>query len=150
MGGPKVDTWILRQYEWLDEIDDDLTLLPHNMNTWQVLEAEFKQAFVNYAMHERAQDKLRKLKMKEGNVNEYIAQFTSLVHRAGMDPNDPSTMRLFAQGLPKGLADSCININSPETFVEWTKAAQRHHRNWLKKQSIHKDYASTNQHRQPQ
>ena len=88
--------------------------------------------------------------MKEGNVNEYIAQFASLVHRAGMEPNDPSTLRLFAQGLLKGLADSCIDIESPETFVEWTKAAQRHHRNWLKKQSIHRDYASPSQNRQPQ
>ena len=58
MGGPKVDAWILRQYEWLDEIDDDPALLPHNMNAWQVLEVEFKQAFVDYAMHERAQDEL--------------------------------------------------------------------------------------------
>ena len=32
MGGPKVDTWILRQYKWLDDIDDDPTLLPYNMN----------------------------------------------------------------------------------------------------------------------
>ena len=143
MGGPKVDAWVLRQYEWLDEIDDDLTLLPHNMNAWQVLEVEFKQAFVDYAMHERAQDELRKLKMKEGNIDEYIAQFASLVHHAGMDPNDPSTMRLFAQGLPKGLADLCIDIDSPETFIEWTKAALRHHCNWLKKQSIHRDYTST-------
>ena len=54
MGGPKVNAWILRQYEWLDEIDDDPTLLPYNMNAWQVLEAEFKQAFIDYAMHERA------------------------------------------------------------------------------------------------
>ena len=51
MGGPKVDAWILRQYEWLDEIDDDPNQLPHNMNAWQVLEAEFKQAFINYAIH---------------------------------------------------------------------------------------------------
>ena len=62
--------------------------------------------------------------MKDGNVDKYITQFSSLAHCAGMDPNDPSTLQLFAQGLPRGLADSCIDIDSPDSFIEWTKAAQ--------------------------
>ena len=52
MGGPKVEAWVLRQYEWLDEVEDEPDQLPHNKNAWQVLEAEFKQAFIDYAMHE--------------------------------------------------------------------------------------------------
>ena len=47
------------------------------------------------------------------------------------------------QGLLRGLTDSCIDIDSPDSFIEWTKATQRHHKNWLKKQSIHRDYTTT-------
>jgi hypothetical protein len=38
-----------------------------------VMEAEFKKAFIDYAEHERANDELRKLRMKDGNVDAYIA-----------------------------------------------------------------------------
>ena len=69
------------------------------MNAWQVLEAKFKQAFVDYAIHEWAQDELQKLKMKEGNIDEYIVQFASLVHQAGMDVTG-MTMHLPCFSLP--------------------------------------------------
>jgi Retrotransposon gag protein len=75
IGGPKVEGWIQRTYDWLDDIEADPSLLSFKMNTWQALEAKFKKAFIDYAAHERAQDKLRKLKMKEGNIDEYISAF---------------------------------------------------------------------------
>jgi hypothetical protein len=43
-------------------------------------------------------------------------------------------LHLFAQGLPRSLAKSCINIELPENFEQWTSTAQRQHRNWLRKQ----------------
>ena len=55
---------------------NDPSLLPWQMNKWQVMEREFKKAFVDYARHEKANNKLRKLKMKDGNINAYIAHFT--------------------------------------------------------------------------
>jgi Retrotransposon gag protein len=142
IGGPKVEGWIQRTYDWLDNVEANPSLLPFKMNTWQALEAEFKKAFIDYAAHERAQDELRKLRMKEGNVDKYIAAFQLLGHHAGIDLNDPSVLRLFAQGLPKSLAESCIDIELPENFEQWTSAAQRQQRNWLRKQAIRSDYAS--------
>jgi hypothetical protein len=112
------------------------------MDAWDALEAEFKWAFVDYTEHERAQDELRKLKMKDNNVDEYIAAFQLLGYRVNMNLDDPSALRLFARGLPRGLADACIDNDSPENFEQWTNAAQRQHRNWLRKQAIHQDYAS--------
>jgi Retrotransposon gag protein len=111
------------------------------MNAWQALEAEFKKVFIDYAMHKRAQNELRKLRMKEGNMDEYIAAFQLLGHHVGVDLNDPSVLCLFAQGLPKSLAKSCIDIKSPENFEQWTSAAQRQQRNWLRKQALRSDYA---------
>jgi hypothetical protein len=141
MDGPKVEGWTQCTYDWLDQVEADPSQLPFKMSAWQALEADFKRSFVNYAKHEHAQDELRKLKMKDSNVDEYIAAFQLLGHRVGMNLNDPSALRLFAHGLPKSLADSCIDIDSPENFEQWANVAQHHHRNYLKKLAVHHNYA---------
>jgi hypothetical protein len=73
------------------------------------------------------QDELRKLKMKDSNVDEYIAAFQLLGHHVGMNLDDPSVLRLFMHRLPKSLADSCIDIDLPENFEQWVNMAQHHH-----------------------
>jgi hypothetical protein len=142
MEGPKVKGWTQHMYDWLDQVKADPTMLPFKMMAWQVLEADFKQLFIDYAKHECVQDELGKLKMKDSNVDEYIAAFQLLGHCTGMNLDDPSALRLFAHGLPKSLADSCIDINSPKNFKQWANAAQHHHQNYLKKLVVHHDYTS--------
>jgi hypothetical protein len=95
---------------------------------------------VDYAQQEKAQDKLQKLKMTSGNIDEYISEFQMLGHQAHMDLDDPAALRLFARGLPNALADACIDLDGPESFEQWRNSAQRQHRAWLKKQAIHRDY----------
>jgi hypothetical protein len=75
--------------------------------------------------------------MTGGDVDGYIALFEFLSYRAGMNPNEPSMQWLFARGLPRTLADACIDINNPETFRQWANATQKHHHNWLHKRAIH-------------
>jgi len=82
------------------------------MNAWQVLEAELKRAFIDYAVREKANDKLRKLGM---NVDQYIADFEFLAHHANVSRDDPTVTRLFADGLPLGLAEACIDLEKPKT-----------------------------------
>jgi hypothetical protein len=94
------------------------------------------------AKYKHVQDELKKLKMKDSNVDEYIAAFQLLGHHMGMNLDDPSMLQLFTCGLLKSLADSCINIDSPENFEQWANAVQCHHRNYLKMLAIHHDYAS--------
>ena len=142
IGGLKVEGWIQCTYDCLDNIEADLSLLPFKMNAWQALEAKFKKAFIDDAVHERAQDELRKLRMKEGNVDKYIAAFQLLSHHTGVNLNDPSVLHLFAQGLPKFLAKLCINIESSENFEQWMSTAQRQQRNCLRKQALRSNYVS--------
>jgi hypothetical protein len=127
MDGPKVEGWMQHTYDWLDQVKADPSQLPFKMTAWQALKADFKQSFIDYAEHEHVQDELRKLKMKDSNVDEYIAAFQLLGHHTGMNLEDPSTLRLFARRLLKSLADSCIDIDSPENFEQRANAAQRHH-----------------------
>jgi hypothetical protein len=140
--GPKVKGWTQCTYDWLDQVKADPTMLPFKMTAWQALEANFKQSFINYVKHEHAQDELRKLKMKDSNVDEYIAAFQLLGHCMGMNLDDPSTLRLFTYRLLKSLADSCIDIDLPENFEQWANVVQCHHWNYLKKLAVHHNYAS--------
>jgi hypothetical protein len=65
------------------------------MNEWDIMEREFKKAFVDYAEHEKANEDLRKLRMKDGNVDAYITRFSQLAHRGGHNVNELELLRLF-------------------------------------------------------
>lgn len=136
----KAASWGDRASAWLKKIREGEESLPFGKNVWQVTEREFKDAFTDYADADRAQQELHRHRMKEGRLDEYIADFQDLVNRAGMELNEPSTMRLFAQGLQGTLAQTCIYQDSPENFPQWVQSAQQNHRNWLKVQAL-KDYS---------
>ena len=78
--------------------------------------------------------------MKDGNVDQYIAEFQELADRGNLDVDEPSNLRLFARGLPTGLAETCIDLMRPQNFEQWTHAAQENQRAWLQKQALKKDY----------
>jgi retrotransposon gag protein len=120
----------------LQEAEKDLSIIPTMHNAWQMVEHDFKQMFVDYAIKEKAQDKLHKLQMKEGNIDQYITDFSLLAIDAQVDPNEPTVLLLFYQGLPQRLAEKCIKLDSPSNFVSWTKAAQRNQQNWILTQAL--------------
>jgi hypothetical protein len=78
INGPKVKGWVQRQLNWLDRVEERDEVLPWGMNTWDVLQREFKKAYIDYAEHERAYNELRALKMKDGDVDGYIYTFEEL------------------------------------------------------------------------
>jgi len=45
---------------------------------------DFLDAFTNFTECEQAQNALKSWKMKEGKIDEYIAGFERLAHRAGV------------------------------------------------------------------
>ena len=125
--GPDVEAWLVRNYDWLDSIDDNPRNLDLEMDAWKVVERNFKSAFVDYTEQDRdrALDELKKVKMIEGRVDDYIATFRMLGNRGGIDLDDPIILRLFARGLQGKLAESCVEKHSPKTFDEWAQAAQK-------------------------
>jgi hypothetical protein len=72
----------MAQDEWLGKVEWDPSILPLFMTEWDVMEQEFKKAFIDYAVQERATEELTKLKMKDGNIDEYISQFRKLACEA--------------------------------------------------------------------
>src|SRR6266699_180528 len=70
--GMDTEEWVELQDKWLKDVMEDSSLILWQMNEWQVMEREFKKAFIDYARHEKANDELRKLKMKDSNIDGYI------------------------------------------------------------------------------
>jgi len=142
MGGPQVNGWSEMKYDWLDDIKKDpQQLMGHS--PWEVMMQDFLDAFTNHAECEQAQNALKQLKMKEGKIDKYIAGFERLAHHAGIDLDDPSNMRMFAQGLPGLLVETVLRLDDPQNYVQWCEAAQRHQRIWLKIQTHKGSYGAT-------
>jgi retrotransposon gag protein len=136
MTGTKTKGWTRMQSLWLQDAEEDPSIIPATQNAWQMVEHDFKQTFVNYTVKEKVQDELHKLQMKEGNIDQYIADFSLLAMDAQVDPNKPTVLLLFYQGLPQRLTEKCIELDSPNDFTSWTKAAQRNQRNWILTQAL--------------
>ncbi len=143
--GSKVEGWCEQQYAWLDKVEANPWILSHGMTAWDALEQDFRHLFIDYAIHEKAHNNLRKLKMSGGNVNQYIADFKFLAQRTGINVNDPTAIRLFSEGMPFSLAESCIKLKQPKSFKQWAKAAQAQQRNYILIQGLKrsKDGSST-------
>jgi hypothetical protein len=92
------------------------------MNAWQALEHDFVKSFIDYDIHKMAHETLRDLKMKGGNINQFIADFQFLAHQALINVDDPMVLHLFKTGLPLKLAEECVKLKRPRTFEQWAKA----------------------------
>jgi len=128
--------------KWLQLVVDDPSMIPCQSNIWLELQKKFKKAFSDYAEHKRAQDELKKLKMKGDNLDEYLAAFETLGQRAELDPNDPSNLQTFALGLPWSLADACIKMENPESYKQWRATVQRQQKIYLKTKALHSEYST--------
>ncbi len=136
MKGSKTKGWTRMQSKWLQDIKEGTELLSRTRNAWQVVKHNFKQAFIDYAVKEKVQDKLHKLRMKEGNIDQYIADFQLLAMDTNVDLDELTVLQLFYFGLLTGLAEKCIFNDSLNDFDSWAKAAQKNQRSWLLLQTL--------------
>ena len=119
-------------------------MIPQQSNAWKELEKRFKEAFSDYAKHKRAQDELKKLKMKNDNLDKYLATFETQALHADIDMNDHTNLWTFALGLPQALADASIKMENPKTYKQWRATVQRQQKIYLKTKSLHSEYGTFN------
>ena len=124
LDGEKVNSWVDMAFNWLEEIEADPSLIDRFSNPWKMMEEKFKVSFTDYTERERAQDQLGKLRMTGDNLDKYLAAFETLGSWAELNPDDPSNLQTFAQGLPRQLADACLAMEHPDTYAQWRAAAQ--------------------------
>ena len=98
--GPKCKGWVDVADRWLHHVVEDPSMIPRWSNAWKELEKRFKEAFSDYAECKRAQDELKKLKMRNDNLDKYLAAFETHALRADIDMNDHTNLQTFTLGLP--------------------------------------------------
>jgi hypothetical protein len=86
---------------------------------------------------ERVQNRLQQgVRMKEGKIDEYVAEFDTLVAQAGYKADDAQTLEKFISGLPASLYETIYQLDDPKTYEAWHKAAIKRQEKWLHMQSI--------------
>jgi len=90
--GPKCEGWVDVADRWLCHVIEDPSMIPRQSNAWKELEKRFKEAFSDYAECKRAQDELKKLKMKNDNLDKYLATFETQALHADIDMNDHTNL----------------------------------------------------------
>jgi hypothetical protein len=126
--GLKVDSWVMLQIGWLQNVTtrQHNPIAPQDPRLWDIFEAEFWRAFMDTAREQNADKKLVALKMSGGDLNTYIADFEKLAQDAGYHLNEKGALILFRRGLPYGLHKVVVDKvhPAPVTIDQWQWAAR--------------------------
>jgi hypothetical protein len=130
--GPNTQEWVTAQIEWLgDQLAGGAQV--HNEYLWQTIIDRFKDAFTDTMSVEKAKQAIKEIRMKDGDLDGYIAKFKQLARIAGHDLNAKGTWTMFAEGLPKMLHYNMISQGGrcPNSWQEWTEGAVEQQQKWL-------------------
>jgi hypothetical protein len=135
--GDLVCTWVLAASRWLGQ---EVTLYhvdQYDPYLWTSIEGAFRRQFADTLEMERAQNKLRQgIRMKEGKIDEYVAEFDTLIAQAGYKADDAQMLEKFISGLPASLYETIYQLDDPKTYEAWRRAAIKRQEKWLHMQSI--------------
>jgi hypothetical protein len=118
-----------------DQLDEDLTHIcggdKKDEELWQEFKKRFKRAYISSIAKENAYVKLQSLKMKGDQLDEYIADFSTLIGELGWDHDSEISCHNFREGLPTPLARNIIKMEGiPETLIGWIRLMQKYHSHW--------------------
>ena len=122
--GDLVRVWVVAACQWLVNEVTNFGVDQYDPYLWESIEGAFHQQFADTLEKERAQMQLRQgFKMKDGNIDEYVAKFDLLIDQAGYCADDPQTLEKFINGLPASLYETVYQLDDPKTYEGWRKAA---------------------------
>jgi len=124
--GEQVQDWANGIMDLMEErLESRLNLMEEtNKYHWTSFKDAFRDAFTDTSEWEDADNQLQNLKMTEGDLDRFIAQFNHLVIILGREDKTRGLVPLFKEGLPFGLAQACMNRERwPQTIHQWQEAA---------------------------
>ena len=95
-----------------------------NRTVYEDFEEEFIESWTDTNESYRAATALDKLRMKDENVDEYIAKFAELARKVLYHKDDPAVLEKFKSGLPLELLEPCMHHDDPRSWEAWTKSAR--------------------------
>jgi hypothetical protein len=95
MKGDEVSGWTRAMGKMLDTLprDQNIPLL------WDFFLQEFEVQYLDTAREDRARAEIIKLKLKDNDIDAYIAKFEELARQAGYTLGSPESIQLFEEGL---------------------------------------------------
>jgi hypothetical protein len=95
MKGDKVSGWTRAMGKMLDTLpqDQNVPLL------WVFFLQEFEVQYLNTAREDQAQAEITKHKLKDNDIDAYIAKFEELARQVGYMLGSPESIQLFEEGL---------------------------------------------------
>jgi hypothetical protein len=135
--GDLVCTWVLAASRWLGQEVSLYHVDQYDPYLWTSIEGAFRRQFADTLKMERVQNKLQQgICMKEGKIDEYVAEFDTLVAQAGYKADDAQTLEKFISGLSASLYETIYQLDNPKTYEAWRRAAIKRQEKWLHMQSI--------------
>jgi hypothetical protein len=135
--GDLIRTWVLAASRWLGQEVSLYHVDQYDPYLWTSIEGAFRRQFADTLKMERAQNKLHQgIRMKEGKIDEYVAEFDTLIAQAGYKADDAQTLEKFISGLPVSLYETIYQLDDPKTYEAWRRAAIKRQEKWLHMQSI--------------
>ncbi len=130
--GERVQDWIDAQSELL-EIRAAKFGGDHDY-IWNEFRTSFESAFISTTRSQDTYTKLKNLKMKENNLDKYIAMYSNLVTQTGWDIKGEAAVESFRNGLYDGLYRAILGrYDLLTTLNEWHMVARIEHRKWALK-----------------
>jgi Retrotransposon gag protein len=115
-------------YEWKRSAENWILSIPApsapNKTIYEDFEEEFAKSWTNTNESYHAAAALDKLRMKDGEVDEYITTFTELARKALYHENDPAVLEKFKSGLPLKLLEPCMHHDDPRSWEAWTRSTR--------------------------
>ena len=144
--GELVNEWVMNMAVWLQEQVFQNGVLPDSEWLWNKVQVTFQRKFANMLEQESTQNKL-KVGIKMGtDGDEYIANFKTLVWKAGYDLRDNMVVDIFTNGLPAGLYSLIYNIDEPRTYEQWRTSVLHRQEKYLhfkaQKDALERNYRS--------
>jgi len=119
---------------WVNEVEDVMereladttnTLTKNSVELWKTFLDTFDCDWTDTLNKEKAYQQLVNLKMKLGQLDEYILTFEQLAGIAGWDKDAPGTIEFFKKGPPTGLYHACLKREMlPQDMASWQKTAR--------------------------
>jgi hypothetical protein len=130
--GPNIVNWVDAQFcraedNLIDLAGGDET----NPDLWNDFINKFKRAYISTTAKENAYVKLQSLTMKGDRLDEYIADFATLIRELEWDEDSKIACHHFRQGLPVLLVRQILqHEGNPNSLTRWEKVAGIHHARW--------------------
>ena len=136
----QVKDWVIQRVRELEEKTNRRSdpIAKTKEELWKDLIKNFVNAYTWTGKIKQARIELAKLKMKEDNINKYIAKFENLLRKGEIPRDDVAALFRFKGGLRKGVYAAILKRDTwPMTLDEWQQHARREVRHFaIMKESL--------------